>query len=198
MAQVVTSAEEICNIALSLLGAEEIENLSDQTKEAMLCNRQYGRIRDSVLRQHTWNFAVRRVALPQDDATPVFEYDYQFSMPADFMRMVRTDAAAAGYDEDYRIESTSDGMKLLSNDGVVSIEYVAKITNVALFDAAFVDVLTARLAAEMAYPLTDNATLAQNMMTLFQDKLREARNLDATEGTPREISRSGWLEGMFN
>lgn len=198
MAAVVTSETEVCNIVLSLLGADEIENLSEESKEAMICSRQYGRLRDAVLRSHPWNFAVRRASLAAESGvTPSFEYTYQFPLPADYLRMIRTEAESLGYDDDYRIESTATGNKLLSNDSTVKIEYIAQVTNVALWDAAFVDVLTARMAAEIAFAITDNATLAENMRTIYADKLREARNTDAQEGVPREISRSGWVDGIF-
>lgn len=58
-----TSAEEICNSALQKLGAEDITSLSDTTRRAVLCNRQYNKIRLKLLRSHPWNFAIKRAIL---------------------------------------------------------------------------------------------------------------------------------------
>lgn len=58
-----TSDVEICNSALAKLGAESITSLSDTTRRAVLCNRQYDKIRKKMLRMHPWNFAIKRVWL---------------------------------------------------------------------------------------------------------------------------------------
>ena len=92
----------------------------------------------------------QRVTLSLDVPTLNHEYTYQHSLPSDFLRIVRTHYEAEGYaSADYRIE----GLKLVSDDSTVKIEYIAKITDVSQFDALFVDVLAQRLAAEMAVAL---------------------------------------------
>jgi len=58
-----TSDVEICNSALQKIGAETITTLSDNTRRAALCNRQYDKVRKKLLRAHPWNFAIRRAAL---------------------------------------------------------------------------------------------------------------------------------------
>lgn len=187
---VVTSNTELCNIALSMLGSDEISDLSDESKEGYLCNRHYSRVRDAVLRAHQWNFAVTRVDLAEDATDPVFEYTYRFALPTDCLRVIRTESDSLGYTPNYRIE----GRYVYTDDSTCAIEYIKQVTDVTVYDALFVDVLTARLAAELAYALTDNATLASNMRALYEEKLREARNVDAQEGAPREAMGSNWLD----
>lgn len=58
-----TDAVAICNSALLKIGTEKITSLSDNTKRAIICNEQYAKIRDQVLRAHPWNFAIKRVTL---------------------------------------------------------------------------------------------------------------------------------------
>lgn len=190
----VTSDVEICNLALTMLGHGTISNLTENTKAGRLCNLHYAPVRDAVLRAHPWNFAIRRVDLAADaDEEPAFEYDYQFSLPSDFLKVVRTEDESAGYEDDYRIESTSDGLKLVSNEDTVAIEYIARVTDVALFDALFVDLLATRLAAQLAMAFTDTQSAAKGMWEIYDAKLREARGVDAQEGTPRNIIADEWV-----
>ena len=54
---------EICNSALTLIGANPIAALSDNTKEAKLCNQHYVGARQAVLRTFMFQFASTRKTL---------------------------------------------------------------------------------------------------------------------------------------
>ena len=192
----VTSATEICNMALTRLGHNnEISSfpaVAGDGKAGRLCNLHYVPTRDAVLRAHPWNFAIKRVDLAQDDytASDNDEYTYRHSLPDDCLKVIRTDLDAANFvDVDYRIE----GRKIASNEESVFIEYIARIEDVSLYDALFVDVLAQRLAAEMAIAFTDTQTAAKGMWEVYDLKLREARGVDAQEGIPRDIQANTWL-----
>ena len=49
------SVVSMCNSALNLLGASTISALTDDSKNARLCNQRYEPIRDRVFRGHAWN-----------------------------------------------------------------------------------------------------------------------------------------------
>ena len=55
----------ICNSGLIKLGASTIMSLTEGTKNANLCNEQFAKLRDEVLRGHNWNFAIARAKLAQ-------------------------------------------------------------------------------------------------------------------------------------
>ena len=44
------------------------------------------------------------------------------------------------------------------------------------------ETLSAALSADIAFAVTSNNTTATNMYNLFQDKLKDARFVDSTEG----------------
>ncbi|MEW5705085.1 MAG: hypothetical protein AB1781_10960 [Pseudomonadota bacterium] len=184
-----SSEIEICNLALTRLGHSAITAFSEASVGASLAKLHYANTRDAVLRAHPWNFAIRRVMLAQETTTPAFEYTYQYALPADFLKIVRTDLDAQGYSVDYRIE----GRKLLTDEGTIGIEYIARIEDVAQFDPMFVDCLAARLAAEIGTKLTDNAQMIRTAWEIYGEKIREARSVDAQEGTPRDIIADEWL-----
>ena len=68
------SVVDICNSALNLLGASTISALTDDTKNARLCNQRYEPIRSRIFRSHPWNCLIKRVELAKDSAAPVIEY----------------------------------------------------------------------------------------------------------------------------
>jgi hypothetical protein len=193
----VTSEVDICNIGLSRLGnGLQISSLTENIKAARLCNLNYTTIRDAALRAHPWNFAIRRAVLAQDATAPAFEFSYRYALPdepAYCLKIIRTSMEADGYPDDYRIE----GRFLLSNEGSVSIEYIARITDVAQYDSQFVDVLAQMIAAELCAPLTENATMTKMLWDIYKAKLPESRTSDAQEGTPRSFIADAWISARI-
>jgi hypothetical protein len=60
----VTDAVEICNLALSRIGANTITSLTiDSAKEDRLCNLFYAQFRDEILKSFAWNFAMKATPL---------------------------------------------------------------------------------------------------------------------------------------
>lgn len=183
------SEVSICNIALTRLGHDAITSLGADVKAARLCALHYPETRDYLLRAHPWNFAVKRVDLGLHVDAPTFEYGYQFTLPDDCLKVIRTESESLGWTDDYRIE----GRKLLAHDTAVGIEYISRVTDPNEMDALFRDALSARLAAELAVGMTDNATLAKELFEIAENKLRLAFTADAQEGTPRDHNSDVWL-----
>jgi len=71
----------ICSNALRRLGDDPITSLSDDTERARLCNAFFGEARDTILRSHTWNFAITRAKLSKLSATPAYGFDYMYALP---------------------------------------------------------------------------------------------------------------------
>lgn len=187
---------DIANMALSRIGHNrQMTSFNDDaTAEADLVRLHYPRLRDSLLRSHPWNFAIKRAELSSIDETPAFEYDYKFALPTDCLKVLRTSLEAENIEDDYRIE----GRYLLSNDDTCFIEYIAQITDTNQFDAMFVDMLAWAIAAECAMPLINDARVAQNAAGMFQALQRDARSVDAQEGTPRQLIQSyDWLTARY-
>ena len=57
------SVVDICNGALNQLGASTILTLTEDSKNARLCNARYTQVRDSLFRSHLWNCLTKRVEL---------------------------------------------------------------------------------------------------------------------------------------
>lgn len=147
------SSVQICNYALTLLGKERINSLSEDSTTARACNAIYELVRDACLSEHEWGFATEYVSLgaPLSDE-PLFEYDYQFTLPTDCLRVIKTNLVDGSPWE------ISNG-KLLCDSDSVYVKYIKKEESPSLYSPAFSKYLAARLAEELAFPLTGSRTL---------------------------------------
>jgi|TARA_R100000049_G_C1952698_1_gene101942 hypothetical protein len=179
------SVVEICNSSLNILGATRIVSLTEDSKNARLLNQRYEPVRDAVFRAHPWNCLLKRVELAQDTATPAFEYSYQYTLPSDCLRVIRSQYSEVSTGEEYRVE----GRKILSDESTIKILYVAKITDPNEFDTLLRETVAARLAHELCFAITQNNGLVRGLYELYELKLREARHADAAENSVDTVNR---------
>ena len=168
------SVVDICNGALNQLGASTILTLTEDSKNARLCNSRYTQVRDGLFRTHPWNCLQKRVELAADTDAPAWGFSYAYTLPSDCLRLLRI----LDYDSNYKVE----GRKILSNTSSMKILYIARVTDPNEYDELLRETLSAALGADIAFGITSNNQTAQNMYQLFQDKLRDARFVDSTEG----------------
>ena len=168
------STVDICNGALNQLGATTILSLTEDSKNARLCNSRYTQVRDGLFRTHPWNCLQKRVELAADTDAPAWGFSYAYTLPADCLRLLKI----LDYDSNYKVE----GRKILSNTSSMKILYIGRITDPNEYDELLRETLSAALGADIAFAVTSNNQTATNMYNLFQDKLKDARFVDSTEG----------------
>lgn len=179
------SSLSICNKALIKVGVEPITSLALDQKAARICNEVYENLRDEVLQAHPWKFASRRVELGLLDDEPAFGYDYQFQLPTDCL-IVHHDPE---YDhKEYKIE----GRKLLTDETEFSIKYTTNDIEEAEISPLFSDALACRIGSEIAFALTQSATLKGTLMQEYMRALNTARSRDSQQGTPEELVSTDW------
>jgi len=176
------SVVDICNSALNMLGASTITALTEDSKAARICNQRYDFIRDATFRSHPWNCLINRVTLAPDSAGPAFGFTNYFTLPNDpfCLRILQL----SSLDLVYRVE----GRKIATDESTLNVIYVGRDTDPNNYDTLLIETISASLAADIAYPLIGSSSLAAQMFTIHQSKLKEARFVDATEGTPGAIS----------
>ena len=185
------SVVDLCNRALDLLGAANITALTENSKEARLCNGNFDDVRDAVLRSHPWNIAITRKALPRDSDAPEFGFTYQYTLPTEpyCLRLLsfwnsNVNNEVAAYDSNVMFKV--EGRKILSNEGTCNIIYIGRVTDTENFDSLLNKAISARLAAEIAYNITGSNSVAQNMLTIYEARLKEAKGVDSMEGYPEQ------------
>ena len=152
---------EICNMALSRIGASPIEALTEASEAARKCNQFYEHDRRVVLRRYPWPWATRRVELAAMTDSPQ-DYLYAYRYPADccYLRKIFAVAPDGHFvplpDVRYKIVSDETGLVIYTNEPRVVAEYTADVRDAALFDEMFCEALSWKLAASIALKLTGN------------------------------------------
>ncbi len=182
----------ICNSALIKIGADRIMALTDDSKNARLCNEQFEKLRDEVLRVHQWNFAIARAKLAQLATTPAFGFSYEYQLPADWLRTLSVHADEGGRSSP---RFKAEGGKILTDSSVTYLRYVRRITDPNSFDPLFLEALAFRLAAELAMPIAQSNTLKKIMEERYDTSIRKARGTDAQDDFPDEMPEGSWIGG---
>ena len=190
------SIVDICNSALNLLGASTISALTEDSKNARLCNQRYPGVRNRVFRSHNWNCLITRVQLAQDTTGPVVEYTYGYTLPTDCLRVLKihngtTDSIESNLD--YKVE----GRKIVTNEGTIYLVYIALDTDPNTYDSYLAESISHQLAADLCYAITNNSTLANNYMARADERLREARFIDSTENALDTIESGEFVDSRL-
>jgi hypothetical protein len=184
-----TSVVDICNIALQKLGASRIVSLTQDTDNARECNLLYEQARDSELRAHPWNFAIKRAQLAAS-GTPAFGYSSAYQLPADCLRLLPPDKHLNFSDLDWQIE----GRSILTDDtGALDVRYIYRVTDPNQFDASFVELLACRLAEGLCEKITQSNSKGQQIRADKITAMREARRNNAFENSSQEAPEDTWL-----
>jgi len=184
------SVVDVVNRALDKLGHGAITSLGDGTKAANLADRTWPIVRDQMLRDHPWNFAVKRATTAPLATAPAWGFTYQHELPSDLLRVIEFRDLHQG---DYQVE----GNKVLTDENVLYIRYVAKVTDPNEFDTLFVDAAAARLAYEMCESLTQSNQKKQIMWEEYTESVRKARMVDAMVNPPSVFEEDSWLEVRY-
>ena len=200
-----TSTVDIANYALNSLGASNITALDENSKPARLINQRFDSVRDSVFRAHPWNCLLRRAELAKESDSPAFGYANQFVLPTNpyCLRVLEFSNGTLSYPQDNMFNNTGgpvfviEGRKLLSDEGIAKIKYVARVTDPQEYDANLIDTLAAAIAFEVSYAITGSNTVKQMMAAEYSDKLKQAEFVDGTEGAPQRLEASEFIESRF-
>jgi len=183
----------IVNRALALVGAEPITSLTDNTPEAKIANRLYDESRKSILSETLWNSATKRAALNQAVVTLPFVLDdatFVFQLPSDIIRIFGVSADNINW----RIEQ----QLLIADTNEIGILYVYNQTDTTKWSSSFVDAFADKLAADMAYSITNSSTMASDLLKKYDGvSLPRAMTENAQVGTPPDIKDDLWSYARF-
>jgi len=187
-----TSPVEICNQALGWLGGDLIISLDDDTVEAKLCKANYESLRDAVLEEREWTFAVSRIQLNKLTSEPIYGFSGEFQIPTNVIRILQVSKGAVGLSavtrggtgmgNESRTDWVREGQLVLSDEAALFARVLIKITDTTKFSPAFDQALAARVAMDLAIPLTNSARMQQDMARMYGEKIRIAASSDGMQG----------------
>ncbi|MDQ3096275.1 MAG: hypothetical protein M3Q82_10065, partial [Actinomycetota bacterium] len=157
---------DLVNAALRRVGARAIAAVSDSTPSGALAGDVVSFEREDLLRAHPWNFATARTGLTRLAATPAFEFEYAYGLPADWLRTVAVHDNDAGlgtliYKHESVLVSATWTPAILTDAEEVWLRYVRATSDVNIMPSAFRKVLILRLAKIFAINPSNSTTLYQ-------------------------------------
>ncbi len=197
------SAVDISNAALNTLGASNITSLTEDSKAGRLINQRYSDVRDAVFRSHNWNSLIRRTSLARNTVSPAFGYLHQYPLPTDCLRVLEFSNGTLTYPKDNMTDNSGgpvyviEGRELLTDETTVFIKYISRVEDPNEYDTLLVDTIAARLAMEICYAITGSNSMISTTKALYDEKIKEARFVDATEGAAAKFEASDLIESRF-
>jgi len=192
------SETKICNLSLSDIGSTRINDYeADVSEQAIMCRLHFPPTRDALLRSHWWRFASDRATLARDATDPDFEWDYQYILPNDFLRMK---SIYENRFSDENIDSYAlEGKRLLTNETEMSIRYIRKVTDVTEFDPLFVQVLVLQLDLKLITGLAKtDPELKESIKNDLRLLMPSVRALDRQEtNTIGESDLNTWNNARY-
>ena len=190
---------EICNMALSRIGIENIESLTEASEPARACAQFYDHARRVVLRRYPWTWSTRRVTLAMLSGHPP-DYEYAYRYPADCVTIRRL--YNEKYDNSpsytsYRIAGDESGRILYTDVPGAVCEYTADVTDCSLMDDQFVEALSWKLAADVAFKLTGSAQNVQMAEQQYQTLFLDAVANNEDEQNTKEEAPDAFIRARF-
>lgn len=164
----------ICNTALLLVNASQINSFSDSTRESRICNALYQNTKLALLSKHPWAFSLFQESLARTNETPLFDYTYSYQLPTGYVRALKVDNLG----NDYRILKD----KLFSDQTLVNLLY-QKDPGEEFFPAYFIRLLEFKLAELLSLGLVQDESMAKAFQQSYLLAMREARGSDS-QSTP--------------
>jgi hypothetical protein len=172
----------ICSNALLMLGAKPINSLTATAEgnadRVLLAANLWPQVRDDLLRAHPWNCAVKRVLLAPEATPPEFDYSASFLLPGDWLRTLQVGEYVVPLD--FRQE----GRRILCDTTALPLVYVYQNADVGSWDGNLVEVATARMAAAMAYAITQSQAVADGWLQKAEMAFKRAKAVDGQDNPP--------------
>lgn len=181
---------EIANRALQKLGAKRIVTLTEDSRNARAINAAFDTLREAELREHTWSFAVKRVALAADAVAPAFGKARYFQLPSDFLRLLPPDPELNYNDLDWQIE----GRMIATNDSApLNVRYVYSVTDPNTMDVLYREALASRIAYELCEEITQSNTKKEAAIADYDSAIAKAKRTNAIERTASKPPEDSWV-----
>lgn len=192
---------DICNLALTKLGAQPIPSLTSNDPKAAFLNRVYFLYRDDLQTIWRWNFTRAYAELPVLSTAPPFGYYYAYQLPSNFIRLENVDVSMGNsinigtpglYLGDYQSDRNASyqivGQQIWTNvPAPLRIIYARRMEDPTQFDQAFVNALASYIAWNGCEQLTGSNSKKDQAERMYNTAVRMARMTNAIQCSPEQI-----------
>ena len=182
------SKTEICNKSLTLVGANPIVSITDDSQNARILNRVYELSLKSILSEAPWVFALKRRLLSLSADTLEW-YDtnenYVYARPNDMIRAFRANDTDAIWRQ--------HGNYIVSDTDDLGLEYVYYLDQPSNYSTSFVEAFVDKLCSDIGFMVVNSKTLAENFLEKYETvSLAKALAENAQIGTPIPMKDDLW------
>lgn len=179
---------ELVNKALTLVGANPVVSLDDDTNNARVVNRVYEISLKSILSECKWNFCTKRALLSILTDTLSW-YDtgetIVYQKPTDMIRIFGTNDADAKWRE--------EGDYIISDTTSLGVRYTYYLDTPAKYPPAFIEAFIDKLCSDIAYMIVNSQTLGDKYYKLYtESSLPKAMSNDAQTGVQQAMKDDAW------
>ena len=167
---------DLCNRALSLIGADRIESMEEASAEAKNCNLHYEAVRDEILREAEWNFAMKSEPLALLGELQGGSYEYQRPSHCVFVSQVYGPEGPRPVRANFRIM----GDRIICAIRQAQADYIRSDFLIEQADSLFQTAMEYRLASKMSATLGD-ANPSEKLMQYYMEYIARARLANAQE-----------------
>lgn len=188
------TVNDICNLALDLLGALNIQDINDtMNPNSVICKRHYGQCVKAELDKYEWYFARRWINTPvlvdytQHPNAEVKGY-YAYFLPSDFSRLSQYffgetyPYRKCQYDRGHTYFITDK--YLYTRYPIDTIPYISNVVPIADYDTLFVDVVSAALATRMAKKIAGSDADIAFLDSVYNKMVSTARRKQVLQMEP--------------
>lgn len=179
---------ELVNKALTLVGANPITSLDDDTNNARIVNRVYEISLKSILSECKWNFATKR-ALLSEVSTTLDWYDsgetIVYQKPSDMIRIFGASDSSATWRE--------EGDYIISDTSALGLRYTYYLDTPSKYPPAFIEAFIDKLCSDIAYMIVNSSTLGDKFKQLYEtSSLPKAMSKDSQTGVQQSMVDDAW------
>lgn len=186
-----TDQVSIVNQALGLLNANRIVAFGTELDEEQLATDFYDELRDAVLEEADWSFAIVNHNIAAAVTPPIdVSWSAKYLIPDETLRVISVNGKTRKNARSW----VREGQHIFTNYGSCAAKVISKVTNPNYFSKMFVQALVFRIAWAWAIPLTKSAKIRDQYKKDYIDLVTEATTVDGMQGSP-ESTGQGRLVG---
>jgi len=197
-----TTATDICNLALYIVGSDKITTTQYTTpdnEQSRVCKECYEQARDEVLTmtRFGWNCAKKRIEIAPDNSGPVFDYNYKFRIPEDCLRVLYPSDTNG---QPVRVDWERRGDYILLNNNECYLVYIYQLTDVKEMTTMLVKAISFQLAKYICRRLKQSSSLKADIENDLGVAIFLAEGIEASEkfaqspDSPRRTNKILWVD----
>lgn len=177
------SEVSISNLALSWVGGNRITSLDDETTEGRICKANYSMARDATIELRNWTFCTKKVKLalaaPAQEVADAHPDMSAFTGPPDMIRVLDI-CEDAYFQKGVHWSREADYLWVKAESAFLA--YLCRVEDPTKYTPNFVHALAARIAMDIAVPVSGSRDNHAMLSEMYGFKLEVAGTMDGLQG----------------